>query len=351
MGRREAVKYSMPYIHEYTDHRGKVRRYFRRKGYPRVRLYGEPGSVKFSTAYDAAMGACRVEPEPIGIAQNPVGSVSRAIAEYYQSPAFLSLAPATRQNRRAILERFRGNNGDRQLATLSQLRVAQMLAQLRPWAARNWLKAIRGLMQFAGTTGLITGDPCAGIKPMRAKAGERHVWTEEEIAQYEARWPIGSRPRLAMALMLFTGAARADVIRLGRPNIRGADFRYQRKKTGAVVEIGYDPRLAEVIDATPSEHLTFLVTERGAPFTVAGFGNWFREVCDKAGLPQCSAHGLRHAQGRRLAENDCTEHQIAAALGHESLSEVRRYTRAANRAKLGREAIAKVSSIRREGGK
>lgn len=339
----------LPYIHEYVDHRGKVRRYFRRKGFPTVRLYGEPASPEFMAAYNAANGALCIEPQPIGAARSAPGSVAGAIAEYYQHPSFLGLAPGTRQMRRAILERLRNKHGEKRLATLTQNDLARMLGEMKPFAARNWLKTLRGLFAFAALTGLCRDDPTAGIKPIRARAGERHVWTEEEIGQYEKRWKIGSRQRLAMALMLYTGAARADVVRLGRPNIRGSLFRYQRQKTGVTVEIGLDPRLAEIIDATPSEHLTFLVTERGAPFAVAGFGNIFREWCDAAGLPQCSAHGLRHAQGRRLAEAGCTEHQIAAALGHDALTEVRRYTRAADRTRLGREAIAKVSALKREG--
>jgi hypothetical protein len=49
--------------------------------------------------------------------------------------------------------------------------------------------------------------------------------------------------------------------------------------------------------------LTFLVTKHGKPFTANGFGNWFRDRCDEARLPQCSAHGLRKAGATIAAEN------------------------------------------------
>ena len=55
------------------------------------------------------------------------------------------------------------------------------------------------------------------------------------------------------------------------------------------------PAPTGAIDAAPSDHLTFLTTKGGAAFTPAGFGNWFRECCNDAGLPHCSAHGLRKA--------------------------------------------------------
>jgi hypothetical protein len=56
------------------------------------------------------------------------------------------------------------------------------------------------------------------------------------------------------------------------------------------------------------------VTAAGAPFSAAGFGNFFREWCNEAGLYSCTAHGLRKAQLRRLAEAGCSEHQITAAI-------------------------------------
>ena len=50
--------------------------------------------------------------------------------------------------------------------------------------------------------------------------------------------------------------------------------------------------------------LNFLCTAQGQPLTAAGFGNWFRDACNAAGLNNCSAHGLRKAAARRLAERN-----------------------------------------------
>jgi len=97
-------------------------------------------------------------------------------------------------------------------------------------------------------------------------------------------------------------------------------------------------------DATPSGHLTFLVTEFGKPFAVAGFGNWFREQCDIANLHHCSFHGLRKAASVRLAEAGCTPHEIAAITGHASLKEIVRYTQTADRKRLAAAAMEKVKA-------
>ena len=105
------------------------------------------------------------------------------------------------------------------------------------------------------------------------------------------------------------------------------------------------PALQAVLDATPNEHLTFLTTEYGKPFTAAGFGGWFRERCDAAGLPKrCAAHGLRKAAGRRLAEAGCLANVIASILGHASLQEVARYTRAADQERMARTGMAAIIS-------
>ena len=102
------------------------------------------------------------------------------------------------------------------------------------------------------------------------------------------------------------------------------------------------PKLTEIIEATPSGHLNFLVTSYGKPYPGPGFGNWFRELCAGAGCPDVSAHGLRKATARRLAEIGCSTHEIAAITGHASLSEVERYTKAANRKRMAREAMRKL---------
>jgi site-specific recombinase XerD len=111
----------------------------------------------------------------------------------------------------------------------------------------------------------------------------------------------------------------------------------RQQKTGAVLQIPIREELRQALDT--SEHLTFLVTENGKPFTPNGFADWFRRRCDEAGLSQCSAHGLRKAQCRRLAEDGCTAHQIAAISGHKSLSEIERYTKAVDQVRLARQAF------------
>ena len=108
----------------------------------------------------------------------------------------------------------------------------------------------------------------------------------------------------------------------------------RQQKTGTVVEIPVLAELQAELDMLPGDQLTFLVTEQGRPFAAAGFGNWFRDMAAGAGLPtDYNSHGLRKAGATRGAEAGWTDHEIMAWGGWKSLSEVQRYTRAANRRK------------------
>jgi len=116
----------------------------------------------------------------------------------------------------------------------------------------------------------------------------------------------------------------------------------RQQKTGIELAIPIHATLAAIVAETLADHLTLLTTKTGKPFSAAGFGNWFRDRCNEAGLCHCSAHGLRKAAARRLAEAGCTMHEIAAITGHASLSEVQRYTKAADQARLARAAMDKA---------
>jgi integrase len=295
-------------------------------------------------AYQHAIAAAI--PRPVGASRTVAGTVDSAVIAYYDDASFLALGATTRHTRKVILEHFRREHGSKKLRTLQRVHVAAILGKKPPFAARNWLKVLRGLMAFAVSTGLRADDPTQGVKLPKAKAGEIHTWTESEIAQFEAYHSVGSTARFAFGLLLYTAQRRGDVVRMGRQHIRDGVLSIRQEKTGNFVEIPLHPALAAIIAETPiAGQLTFLTSVTGAAFSSAGFGNVFREWCDEADLPRhCSSHGLRKAACRRLAEAGCSEHEIAAISGHESLAEVRRYTRAASRARMAKSAMATVTA-------
>ena len=329
------------YVHHKQDrHGGPGFWYFERKGYARVRLPGLPWSPEFMAAYEAALGG---KPLPIAAKNVHPGTMADLIAKYYSSAAFGSLERSTQQVYRRIIERIREQHGTKPVGLLEPRHVRKFASEIqKPTAAKRFVSILRVLLEHGIACGMIDSNPATGIKGPKVKTLGFHSWTEEEIAQFESSHEPGTRERLALALLLYTGQRRSDVVRMGPQHVRDGALRIVQKKTGAELCIPVHPELTAIIQASTNEHMAFLITAQGKPFTSAGFGNWFREACNVAGLPRCSAHGLRKAAARRLADAGATEHEIAAITGHESLREVERYAKGANQARLARSAQAKV---------
>jgi integrase len=342
-GDEAVTRIRLKYVQAWVDREGRVHRYFRRPGFPRVRLPGLPGSAEFMNAYQEALGSA---PEPVGVKRNKPGSLSAAIAGYYGSQAFRSLTGGTPRMRRAILERFRDEHGDKPIALLPKKFIIAMLDRMEPFAARNWLKAIRHLMRFCVQHGMVREDPTAGIKLKAVKSDGLHTWSDDEIAQFEAHHPIASKARLALALGLYTAQRRGDVIRIGRQHIRDGVLTVRQEKTGMALAIPVHPHLQTIIDATPIGHLTLLTTKSGRSYGANDFSEQFRAWCDAACLPKlCTFHGLRKAALTRLADAGCTVHEIAAISGHASLKMIERYTKAADQKRLAVSAMTRTASI------
>jgi integrase len=337
------------YVDAWVDHRdGRAYYYVRRAGHRRTRLPGLPWSPSFMAAYEAALAGPRTA---IGAGRIKPSSAAAVVAEYLDSRQFFgSKSPGTQRMRRGVLERFRAAYGDRPFALLPPEWIEALLDSKSPHAARSWLATLRSLCKFAVKRGWLRVNPTADIKLASVKGGGFPTWTDDEIAQFEAHYPIGTKPRLALALLFYTAQRRGDVVRMGRQHIRetpdGPALYIKQRKTGKELLIPIYPELRAVLDATPSEHLTFLVTATGKPYGDNHFSESFREWCDAAGLPKrCSAHGLRKAACRRDAENGCSGNEIMAHSGHGSMKELVRYTKAADQARLARNAMAKATAI------
>jgi integrase len=343
------------YVHGFIDRHGRPRFYFRRRGLKEVPLPGLPWSPTFMNAYEQALAGQAIE---VGAGRVKPGTMRALALSFFNSPSFHALRPTTRSTYRNIITRLceqRDNNdhpiGDKAAAGLQREHVVKLMAAraAKPDSANGLRKALRAMMRHAVEMGIRSDDPTRDVKAIRVKSDGYHSWTEGEIAQFENRHPIGTRARLALALLLFTGQRRGDVVRMGKQHLgvelvdgdQVAVIRVVQEKTGVQLAVPIHPALAAIIDDTPVD-LTFLTTAFGKPFTAAGFGNWFRDQCNTAGLPHCSAHGLRKAAARRLAEAGATEHMIGSITGHTSLREIVRYTRAADQKRLAVAAMLKL---------
>lgn len=326
-----------PHLHsELTRHQ--VRVWYVRRGHgARIRLRAEFDTPEFWEEYRAALAG--KAPETRRATYKPQ-TLGWAIDRYRASPDWARLAPATRSQRENIYRPVVEAAGHQSLGSITRdtIRGGRDRRAAHPHSANNFIKSMRSLFAWLEETGQVTVNPTEGVKLLPgANADGYHTWSEEEVATFEARWPLGSRERLAFDLLLYTGLRRGDVVRLGRQHVRDGVLTFRAEKNDALITLPILAPLAESIAATPTGNLSFLVTERGTPFVKESFGNWFADVCSATGVPG-RAHGLRKAGATRAANNGATEFELMAIFGWKSPRQASQYTKAANRKHLAAAA-------------
>ncbi|MEJ6008641.1 tyrosine-type recombinase/integrase [Novosphingobium aquae] len=275
------------------------------------------------------------------------------VASFYRTPRWQAMSPSSQKTYRGIIERFRASNGTKDVRGIKTAAIESKLAAMAstPAAANNLRKVLARLHRHAIKLGWRTDNPVTATDGFRTGDGH-HAWTEDEIALYEARWPLGTRERLAMALLLYTALRRSDMIRLsrqhrvvvnGQPVFLIGQVKKASTSGGKPISIPVIPQLLEAIDAVETTGIgTYLVTERGTPYkTGDSFGNWFRRKSRKAGLTNCSPHGLRKAMARRLVESGATQDE-GRALTDQSREIFAHYSKSADQARLSNTAAGKL---------
>jgi integrase len=338
----------LKYVNEYRDRTGKLRRYFRRGGQTLGPLPGDVGSDEFMAAYQGFMttGACApVEP------RTGAASFGRLINEYYGSRPFLNLKPSSRQIYRYVLEPLAKAHGHRLVRDMRADKIAKIIQDIgatRPGMANLTKSVLQKLMKYAVKMKWRSDNPVIGIE--RFKSGEHHTWNEGELKTFETRWPLGTRERLAYALLLYTIQRVGDVAKMRRADIVDGELHVVQDKTGAELYLPILPELAQAMKAYPAKGLALIGQENGKPLSRAGLSELMARAIDEAGLPaKCVSHGLRKAGMRRLAEEGATEKQIAAWSGHKTLREIERYTKAADQRRLAKDAPTRSGGRKRTG--
>jgi len=333
-----------PGVSKFKDRHGKWRWRTRAKGRQTVMLPGEYGSPEFIASWNAWANDLPIE---IGKGHLAPGSIALLVADYLKSPEYKSLAEATQKTYRATLERFKEKNGAKHVSSMTpQGLTLHVRDKLEPHAWNMMLRALRHLSRWAVARGKLKSDPTAGLRKAKTKKTDgHHTWTDVEMDQFEARHPLGTMAHVAYSVLLCLGGQRrTDVTMLGRQHERegGTSIQFRQHKTGKDLVLPILPTLRASIEACPTPRgntvsMTYIKNAYGRQFTPAGFGNWFRDRCDEADLPHCSAHGLRKAAATRLADFGATTHQIAAVCGM-SLQMAELYTRKVNQKRLAKQA-------------
>lgn len=310
---------------------------------PRIRIREEYGTPEFQDAYQAAVtGAPRSSSS-----RAAKGTLAWLVAQYRQSGAWLNgLSRATKRQRENIFKHVLELAGAEQASRITRGHIIRGLERRSstPSQARNFLDAMRGLYEWASSSELVRLDPTAGVKaPARPKTQGFPVWTEEDVTAYELRWPIGTKERVWLDVLLYTGLRRGDAVRIGRQHVRDgvAALRTEKSQEQVTVTIPILPVLAATLEAGPTGELAFICGENGRPLVKESFGNLFGAAARAAGIRK-SAHGVRKIGATRAAENGATVAELEAIFGWQGGGMAALYTRAADRARLARAAMSKL---------
>lgn len=350
------------FVTRFKSQHGVERLRFRRKGFPSGYFTAPLGTEEFRAEYHAFLNPGA----ELKAAQEPratPGSLDDLVTRYFAVPERLGPTAVTQQKVRAVIEDFRAGRGDRpvRLVTFEAIDkiVAKKLVKTGSGnkakggihAARKLRKELVRLFDFAVKAGMVDKNPATLSEKVKVPAGDRstgfHSWTEAEIKQYRDHHALGTRERLAMELLLWTDQRRSDVVKMGRAQIQNGRLPITQEKTGKVLWVAVAPQLLEAIVAMKPEDTSpfcFLVTQRGRrPFKKESFGNWFKAACVAAGLPHCTAHGLRKATLRRMAELEMANKTMKSISGQTRDETLAGYIEGANQVKLADSAITALS--------
>jgi integrase len=331
------------------DRHGKVR-YYARRYRRRIRIRERLGTPAFAHAFARALD--QLDRGSVGVVKRgPARGTLGWLADHYMDSAeFAALDIVSQRRRRSIIDdclsEINKNRPMREcplaMFTPAKVKTIRDAKGNMRGAANNRLKYLSAVFGWAIENGYAKTNPCRDVRRLRYVTSGFHAWSVQEVEQFEERHPIGTKPRLALALLLFLGVRRGDVVRLGPHMVKDGVLSFVPSKTKrtrtAQSHKPILPELARIIAKSPTGKATYLETAYGKPFTAAGFGNWFRAQCDLAGLPECSAHGLRKAGATIAAERGATVHQLMALFDWSTIQQAEVYTRSADRRRLAAEA-------------
>lgn len=325
----------LPYLQR-EEARGKTFWYFRRGHDRRVRLKGAYGSPEFLAAYRAAL----TEKPPSARSARGEGTFEHLWDLYRASPVWAGLSPITRRHREQIMSSALRAAGNQPIErwTRKFIMAGCDARSATPGVARNFLATVKGLFGWAVDRGHMEDNPALGSSVKMPASDGLHTWTPEEMSAFEAAWPVGTRERLAYDVLLWTGLRRSDAVRVGHEHVIDNIISIKTSKTGALVVMRIAPPLAASLAAAAPTSGTFIVRQSGDPFTPDSFADWFKRVCQKAGV-KGTCHGLRKALAVKLAEAGGTPLQIGAVLGNNMAAF---YARKADKAKMSDAAFEKL---------
>lgn len=352
-----------PHVGYYLDRHGKPRWRFRR-GKKTVQLPQSPGHPEFEAAYQAALAGIPLQRAPVvrlptAAAPNSLKAAWRILRT--DDPEWKALGPDIKGAQTRIIEHFltmpilEGESptfGEMEVATLKRKHIKALLARKSdtPHAAAHLLRVIRKLTGVALDQEWIEMDPTYRLKFNPAYGGWK-AWPDAMLDKFEARWPIGSTPRLVYSLALYFGHRRSDVTRVKPADFEAAATNVVHHKTGKLLRIPMHPNLLDVIAKTDLTREFVVMTKFGKPFSAKALGMRMQKWTKAATIPPGhTLHGLRKTLGKALAEHGATTRQLMEVLGHDNIEHAELYSREAEQKLMAIAGMDKLLNWRRPKG-
>ena len=349
-------KLNWPGLQRHRTRHKKIVWYVRVDKGPRRRLKSEPGTPAFREEYEQVYAVLLKgdKPKSATTATGSKGTLKWLWEQYCKSSSWTALELSTRRQRENIMKRVlkNGSHAPIEKITRSQIIDGREERKETPSAAKNYIATLRSLFDWAVDAEHMKSNPCDGVKRIKApKSNGFPEWDDGDVAKFVARWPLGTRQYLALAVHLNTGLRRGDAVRLGKQHFKKTVIYIKSaEKNGAELTIPIHPDLIEAIKACPPTGLHILETSMGKPWVKESYGNTFLEWTKAAGIYEegtnrtKNSHGIRKLAATRVAEAGASEHELMALFGWTDPKMARHYTKSANAKKLAERAGARVGA-------
>ena len=321
-----------PNLYRERTRHGRMVWYVRCGHGPRTRLTAEYGSSEFMSEYLAAIdGESPLTPNIKLKAAK--GTLAWLVGRYKESSAWSLLASSTHRQRELIFAATiaKSKNAPFSKITPKDIRNAREARCATPFSANNFLKAMKKLFQWAKEAEYVSTNPAADVSFLPVKTEGHLPWTMADVKKYENHWIEGTRERVWLHVLLYTGFRLGDACSVGRQHVSNGCITMRVEKTGQVLEIPIFTQLEKTLSEGPTGDLAWICNHHGRPFVKEAFGNAFRRATREAGLHNRSAHGLRKTLATHGAESGLTEEELQAFFGWKSARMSAVYTRSARR--------------------
>lgn len=328
----------------------------------RIRIHCGPNDPDFERQYRIARAGQTPDPLKLASDYSKIGSIAWLVHKYFEYLEACVKAGTrshkTLKKKRNLLARLLNTPNKEMFIPQEKLLEKQDEMVATPAQADAFIEAVAIMYDWAIKRKYMSApNPARGIDSVYEKGDGATPWNAANVRAFFAKHAPGTKPHVAMSVLLWTGCRIEDLTILGRGHeciiveeIDGKRFEFEAirwqplKKGSSEVSMPMLPPLKEATRAPKVQGATYVLGRGGKPYASGdSMSAMFIRWCKDAGLQDRSAHGVRKGLAELLAELGCSQYDIMAILGHSEAKTSEVYTRRVERWRLANKAIKRVS--------